>query len=301
MIAGYRHELTRVDQAFLTNGVFQRDSVTGLGTREPPQEANRLVSITGYGAAGSYKVTPLIAIGGAMTAYSIDMNSVVRRFDTDGFFGPPILTSEVSRGSQTADSVSWAPTVGAMIGGDDRRLGIVYRQGATFDMTTETSAPLIQAGAFRVPNTLAFGASFRPKPPLTVAVEVTRIWYSRLREDFVTAQAAASNRADSFTIDDGTEVHGGVQYAVPRWRGVPRFRGGVWYDPDHSVHFTPATATGASDRLFDERFSTALSTGKSQVHGTGGVGLTFGRHFEVNAAIDIASTTRIFSTSLIVR
>jgi len=55
------------------------------------------------------------------------------------------------------------------------------------------------------------------------------------------------------------------------------------------------------DPLFEERLSTALSKGQNQVHGTGGIGLTFGRHFELNAAIDIASTTRIFSTSLIVR
>jgi hypothetical protein len=67
------------------------------------------------------------------------------------------------------------------------------------------------------------------------------------------------------------------------------------------VKFSPSATTAVRDPLFEERLSTALSKGENQVHGTGGIGLTFGRHFEVNAAIDIASTTRIFSTSLIVR
>jgi hypothetical protein len=120
-----------------------------------------------------------------------------------------------------------------------------------------------------------------------------------LREDFVTDQALGSGFPDLFDLDDGTEIHGGVQYAVPRWPGVPRFRGGVWFDPDHSVQFTPSA--NPSDRLFNERFSAALSTGKNQVHVTGGIGFTFGRHLELNAAFDAASTTNIFSSSLIVR
>jgi hypothetical protein len=305
VVAGYRHELARVDQTFLSNGVFQTDAVTGVTARDFPQEGVRQVSITGYGVSGSYKILPLLAVGAGFTAYTLDMNSVFRRFDTQGFFGPPNYSKELGRATQTADNVGWAPTLGVMVGRDDRRLGVVYRQGASFDMVTQTTqrdgSILVSNGQFRVPHTLAFGASFRPKPPLTLAVEVTRIWYSRLREDFVTAQAAGSGRADSFTVDDGTEVHGGVQYVVTRWRGVPRFRAGAWFDPDHSVHFTPGAGATFTDRLFDERLSTALSTGRNQVHGTGGIGLTFGAHLEVNGAVDIASTTRIFSTSLIIR
>ncbi len=304
VIAGYRHELARVDQRFLANGVFQTDGPTGVTSRDVPQEGDRQVSITGYGVSGSYRISPLLAVGAGFAAYTFDMNSVFRRFDTVGFFGRPILTSVEAYGTQTGDTVSWAPTLGVMIGRDRSRLGVVYRQGASFDMSTQTGpvdAPKVQTGTFRVPHTLAFGASFRPRPLLTVSAEVTRLWYSRLREDFVTVQAAPTGRVDSFTIDDGTEIHGGVQYTVPRWRGLPRFRGGAWFDPDHSVHYTPAGGNTSGDRLFDERLTTALSTGKNQVHGTGGIGLTFGSHLEVNAGFDLSSTLRIFSTSVIIR
>jgi long-subunit fatty acid transport protein len=304
VIAGYRHELARVDQTFFSNGVFQQKPGES-SARDLPQEGDRKVSITGYGVAGSYRISPLVAVGAGLAAYTFDMNSVFRRFATDGFFGPPLLNKELGRASQTGDNVGWAPTFGVMIGGDQSRLGIVFRQGASFDLTTNSvrpdGTPRTDEGQFRVPHTLAVGGSFRPKPLLTLAVEVTQIWYSRLREDFVTAQAVNTGYADSFTINNGTEIHGGVQYTVPRWRGVPRFRGGAWFDPDHSVKFSPSATTAVRDPLFEERLSTALSKGENQVHGTGGIGLTFGRHFEVNAAIDIASTTRIFSTSLIVR
>ena len=149
-------------------------------------------------------------------------------------------------------------------------------------------------GAISACPTLAIGGSFRPKPLLTLAVEVTQIWYSRLREDFVTAQAANSGHADSFTINNGTEIHGGVQYTVPRWWGVPRFRGGAWFDPDHSVKFTPGV--GPTDPL--SRGFRRPSQGREPGSRHWRIGLT-GRHFEVNAAS--RSTTRIFSTSLIVR
>jgi hypothetical protein len=309
VIAGYRHELVRLDQAFLSNGVFQKDPSSIGSLRDAPQEVIRQVSITGYGVAGSYQVSQTVAVGASLTAYTFDMSSRARKFGTVGFFGAPNLNEEVARGTQTGDTVSWAPTLGFMAGRGPRRFGVVYRRGASFDMTTEipttdsgrneTIQPRV--GAFRVPHTLAFGASVRIQPPLTLALEVTRIWYSRLREDFVTEQARASLRVSSFNIDDGTEIHGGVQYTVPHWRGLPRFRAGAWFDPDHSVNFTPGAGTAPGDRLFDERLSAALSTGKNQVHATGGIGLTFGAHIEFNAAFDLASTGRIFSSSLILR
>ena len=85
-------------------------------SRDLPQEGDRKVSITGYGVAGSYRISPLVAVGAGLAAYTFDMNSVFRRFGTDGFFGPPILTNELGRASQTGDNVSWAPTFGVAIG-----------------------------------------------------------------------------------------------------------------------------------------------------------------------------------------
>src|SRR5260221_13781187 len=98
------------------------------------------------------------------------MNSVFGRFATVGFFGPPNLNKQSGYASQSGDAVSWAPTLGVLAGRDQRRFGVVYRRGASFDMTTQTPAPppapdgtlQSRTGVFRVPDTLAFGASVRP-------------------------------------------------------------------------------------------------------------------------------------------
>ena len=164
---------------------------------------------------------------------------------------------------------------------------------------------------FRVPHTLAVGfalgrTSLTPsggvRHVLTIAGEITHVTYSRLREDFVTDQARASHTENSFSIDDGTELHAGVQLSKPALRLRPRFRAGLWYAPDHSVQFTPSgTSITPLDRLFDERLAAALSTGEGEVHYTAGVGLTLTPRLELNVGVDVASTTTLFSTSVIVR
>jgi len=313
-VAAYRHELVRVDQEFVSQGVFQKVEDEFTSRRDSPQTGERVVRITAYGASVSFRPDPRLAVGGSLTVYDFHLDSTFRRYATDGFFGAPDFNDEVGRGTQSGDSLGVAPTLGMLWTSGAVRIGAVYRQGASFDFTTVSGQEAPRDSTFRVPSTLAIGAArtwelidrAREGQPttarVTVAAELTRVTYSRLRGDFVTDQARASGREESFQLDNGTEFHVGVQLAKPGWSYSPRFRAGIWYDPDHSVKFTPsASSVTALDRLFDERLGAALSTGKNQVHVTGGVGLTFGSHLELNAGLDLASTTRIFSTSLIVK
>jgi len=301
-VAAYRHELVRVDQTVLSEGVFQKAPEEFTSRRDSPQEGVRKISITGYGGSGSYNVRRGLAIGATVAVYTFDMASVFRRFDTVGFLGPPDFAVELARATQEGKNVAVAPSLGVMIARGPVRLGGLYRHGASFDFVTSDGATPDRDGVFRVPDTLAFGVSFRPRPTILVAADITRVSYSRIREDFVTAQAIGVGREASFDLDNGVEVHAGLQYLAASRRFIPRLRVGAWYDPDHSVHFTPSPqSVTAVDRLFDERLATALSTGKNQVHFTGGAGLTFNPHLELNAGFDLASTTKLFSTSLIVR
>ena len=66
----------------------------------------------------------------------------------------------------------------------------------------------------------------------------------------------AGERLDSFTIDDANEFHLGAEYLVPV-KGRPAIRLGIWFDPDHSVHYAP---TPAND-LLDERIAIAFHPG----------------------------------------
>jgi long-subunit fatty acid transport protein len=303
-IAGYRHELARIDQTFFSEGVFQQDPTEFTSRRDSPQEGVRQVSITGYGASGAYKLTRSLAVGGGLVAYRFSMDSVFTRFLTNGLLGAPITSIVAGRSTQEGDDVSFAPVVGGTFDRGPARIGIVYRRGASFDVTLADGPEEPRPSVFRVPHTLAFGASVRTNRRIIVSGEITRITYSRLVDSFVVDQARATGRQGSFSISDGTELHVSAQYAWPRQSGAPvRLRGGAWYDPDHSVHFEPlaaGTPTNVVDRLFDERLSTALSKGQSQMHGTAGVGLTLTPRFEFNAGLDVASRNTVLSASFIV-
>jgi long-subunit fatty acid transport protein len=302
-LAGYRHELVRVDQQFLSDGVFQQSPEEFTSRRDSPQQGIRTVSITGYGAAVGYRLAREVSLGAGVTAYSFRLNSQFRRFDTVGFLGPPNLNAEIGRSTQTGDDHALTPTVGALFGLSTRgRIGVMFRQGASFVFRTKDGNDPERQGRFRVPNTLAIGASFRPATMWTVAGEVTHVQYSRLDQDFVTDQARFIGRQADFAIHSGTEVHFGAQYLPTLSHGAPKLRGGVWYDPNHSVQFNPSVpSTTIFDRLFDERLSTALSTGKALVHYTGGLGLSLSSRFEINGSFDVTSQSRVFAASCVIR
>ena len=131
------------------DGVFQKEPSQLGSQRDLPQDGHRQVDITGYGISGSDKVGPILAIGVSLTAYTFDMTSVFHRFNTVGFFGPANLDSVAGTATQNGDGTRWAPTLGLMAGRDARRFGVVYRRGATFDITTRDGNTPEQAGVFR--------------------------------------------------------------------------------------------------------------------------------------------------------
>lgn len=323
-IAGFRHELAHVDQQFLSEGVFQKDPSELTSFRDFPQEGLRQLAITNYAAAGAVEVSPRVAVGGALNVYTFDLESRFTRFDADGFSGPPILTREVARATQSGNDVSVAPTIGVRACVRDcadrskpaLRGGFVYRHGPTFDFDTE-EGPSQRTSIFRVPHALAFGAAFevpQPGPPepgtdtptagrrLLFMFEVTRILSSRLVEQFITDQALASGVASNVSIDDGTEFHFGFQYLDEKRAWRPRYRAGIWSDPDHSVNFeTFDVPADARTRLLYERMSVALAQGELVVHYAGGIGLTVHDQVELNVGGDFASGSTTISTSLVLK
>lgn len=311
-IAGFRHELARVDQTFFSQGVFQQDPAELTSRRDSPQEGIRQIAITSYSAAGAVELTPHVAIGGTLGVYTFDLDSQFRRFDVDGFLGPPILTTELGRSSQIGSDVAVAPSAGirACLKRCEARDtmsvrgGLVYRHGPTFAFDTQ-DGPNVRSGRFRVPHVLVGGAALEVPQQgrrLLFTVDVGWIGYSRLLDDFVTDQAVAAGVESNVFIDDGVEVHAGFQYTAEGLRWLPRFRAGIWSDPDHSVNYRATeVADSADSRLRDERLSVALSAGERTWHYAGGMGLTLAPRVEWNVGVDIASRASTVSTSLIVK
>ena len=182
VVAGFRHELIRVDQSFFSEGAFQKDPEELTSRRDRPQDAQRSMTITDYGASGSFTVLKNLAIGASLSVYRFEIDALFKRYLPDGGFANPAdLTKEVARATQQGTDTAVAPTFGVLIGRDRTRVGVLYRLGPSFTYTTvEGNLPERQP-TFRVPDTLAAGVSFRLRPQFTLAGEATWVNYSRLR------------------------------------------------------------------------------------------------------------------------
>ena len=77
----------------------------------------------------------------------------------------------------------------------------------------------------------------------------------------------------------------------------PAIRGGVWFEPDHSVRYEP---TAAND-LLDERISASLSSGRDLWHVTLGTMIGIHPRVDVSAGVDRSARSTIVSMSAIVR
>ena len=210
--------------------------------------------------------------------------------------------------------MAFAPTVGLRMclrPCDQRqetsvRFGAVYRRGPTFDFDTQNGPNQRTNNKFRVPDTFAAGIAVEVPQTgrrLLITSEVKRLTYSRLYRDFITDQALEpTDIRDSLRVKDGTELHAGFQYTLETHAWLPRFRAGIWSDPDHSVKWVEgAPADHPEDKLKQELMGVALSTGRRLTHYTGGIGLTFSPTIEWNFGADFASTTTSISTSVIVK
>jgi len=191
------------------------------------------------------------------------------------------------------------------------QIGAVFRRSPQADFVqfeqnlpngSEVFFPNV-VGKFRVPNVFSVGASIRPTNELLLAVEYSHVQYSMLRRDFVRLQSGQENRPgnpnffERFTIPDSNEIHFGAEYVFASQRLQPAIRGGVWYDPDHSVQYEPFNDGTLTDILFIQAFS----LGEDQVHYSAGLGLAINQRFEINVGADFASSRRTASVSSIFR
>ena len=311
-ISAFRHELARVEQQVLSMGVFQKDPDEVVSRRELPQTGERELSVTSYAAAAAIELTPHVSVGGTLNVYTFGLSSDFRRFLHDGFSGPPLLSSEVARATQEGDDVAVAPTFGlraCVKRCDDRttaslRGGFVYRHGPSFAYETQ-SGSAVRTNTFRIPHVFAGGGAYElplEGRRILVTVDVAHVTHSRLYEDFLIDQAIGTGIESNVFIDDGTEFHAGVQYTAETARWRPRYRFGVWSDPDHSINYQFDSPGGtAVRRLTDERMTVALAPGGRQFHVAGGLGLTVNPRVELNIGADVSSNAFTLSTSLIFR
>ncbi len=90
--------------------------------------------------------------------------------------------------------------------------------------------------SFSVPDSYGAGLSFKPSDFFTLAVEVNRIRYSELSDDYLVFFPDPSDPiAATQSAPDVTEYHAGVEYILASGAYPLAFRLGYWHDPYHAL------------------------------------------------------------------
>lgn len=304
-IAGYRHELTRVENEFLYRGVFERATFAGVTddrSRDIPLTGGRRISIDNYGAAAAFRVNRRLTVGAGVTVQDFQLEAAFRRTGLTDLFSAPDLSQTGSTATQIGDDVGVGFNVGVQAQLSPQwRVGAVVRRAPDFEFTQIDVIPfrptLTRTGEFQVPDTLAVGFAWRPADHVVVAGDYVRVGYGALKRDFVDLQAISSGREDQLAIDDGNEFHVGLEWVFTDLKGTPALRGGFWFDPDHTVRYI---SNGSGDQL-DTRFRFILPGGDDLWHYTFGAGIALSRVFEINGAADFTERSSYASASVIVR
>ncbi|GAB4372673.1 MAG: hypothetical protein Kow0062_09160 [Acidobacteriota bacterium] len=253
-----------------------------------------------------------------LSGFSVGITAVWGRLDMDGRvdnlfvdntalpnepFAEPTLEYATRIDDDDTDlawtiGVMWRPTEWLNIGG-------TFRQG--LDFTLEERVPSIGLRhrtaqelygkqfdlVLRTPDTAAFGVSVRPGERWTILVDVVRVEYSDLLDTYRPGlnRLTFPEPTTPFTVDDGTEVHGGIEYIWLARRTPVALRVGAWREADHRIRF------GGTDPGFQQVFP----EGEALTHYTAGVGVTVKQSIQVDIAVDVSDRSTAFVGSTIYR
>lgn len=259
-------------------------------------------SLDAYGLSAAFRVTDSFSVGLTLQYNNFDLNSI-DDWQVDNFFDNEFDFFEVL-GNATLEEYAaaivdeWAVSsriddkdsdvtfgLGLMYNlNSNWSFGLVYKQGAEFDVTTLSTDSKVQACTgtgvatddceeflfqfetattseldtkIKVPDTMTFGIGWRPTDTLLVSFDVNRIGYSDSTpvRTFTQGFGADINEGIQLTeeIKDGTTFHLGAEKVfVLESNNTISIRGGVFTVEDHD-----GNATVDSD---DTAFTVGLGT-----------------------------------------
>lgn len=276
------------------------------------------LKIDSFGGSIAYRIANIASIGVSVMQYHMTFSSLTERYEFTGIgctacdlpgqaFGPPDFSSRNLNNQQTqnGDSKNVAFAFGFTEKlGEKIRIGYSYRKGPTFKFdavnrggnefnnadTVFSSAP----GTFHMPDVLSLGGSFRPGKTTTISAEYKLVRYALLADRFalLLTYPAPAPTSSQFSSDNANEFHLGIEHVLLSDTKNPvAVRIGGWYDPQHGVYFNadPSITAGLATARFPKR--------DSQLHGSGGLGLTVAERFRIDAAVDVSKRVSTGSVS----
>ena len=221
------------------------------------------------------------------------------------------------------------------VGGEDRQVsfnagllytaterfsvGVSYKQQASFDYDYvgrgrnadfELVEDVSGVAEFNVPDSFGLGLSFKPTDVMIFSMDLNRIFYSQLSDDFLRLFQNSNDPINATqTVADTTEYHLGFEYIFTTTRNPISLRLGYWNEPYHALinsvldtqlifRYLSTTGDylqGARPTVFLHRFEEDLN------HVTFGLGITVGGNFTLDLSGDLDDQKQSFSLSSIYR
>lgn len=280
-----------VGSPFIDDGVFPVQTRLGF-------------DVQNYGAALGYQMSDRFSVGLSVAYTDFHIDSVTTR--------------EIGGNQQTqrGDDDDIVYTLGALWRVSDKlNLGLAYRRGGQFEYRAfNTTLPGIDPPnaitvdtSFNVPHVLSAGLSFRPSDAWLISLDVNRVYYSELTDDGVVD--IFSGFPSAVTVEDGTEVRLGVEYAFLDMEHPLFLRAGIWRDPDHRLfvgdgdlgNCNDVDAQGnAQDGYFNCIDGVLFAPGDDETHFSLGLGWAF-PNFQVDFAADFSDLVDTYSLSGVYR
>ena len=259
-----------------------------------------------WGLAAAYQVSPAFSVGLGLNR--VDSLNDIREETflpaddtTEARFAPASYLPDRSIGTTRllAEEQSWTLLAGFLWRFSDRlSLGGVYRQGpsVTADATARAGPvfdPGVPPGAvirlrtpLKAPDVYGLGFAARLRnDALTLSFDWVRVEYSDLVEalnpDVID---------DPFVLNDGDELHAGLEYVILRATPVVALRAGAWLDPDHRIAIDPNRADPFQQALFPG--------GDDELHLAAGLGVAF-RTYQIDLAFDVSELADTAAVSVI--
>ena len=253
--------------------------------------------IENFGASAGFKVSDSFSVGLSLAYSDFTISSRSQRsFDV----GEPPFSEQRQSGSDN-DLVY---TLGALWQLNSQwNLGLAYRSGGDFsyrasNVILDTGDRLDFTPDFKVPQVFSAGLAFRPSDVWLFTLDLNRIEYSRLSDGIESVFNNPS--APPLSIDDGTEIRFGAEYALIELSTPMFLRAGVWRDPDHRLAFDGNRPSNCATQFDDCLAATLYTSGSDEAHYSVGLGWAFPKG-QLDFAADWSDLVDTYTVSGVIR